>query len=106
MPCGLASHLKGATIATKRSVTVALVLGFGLLLPALAMEGISAVRRPPRVASSSQPAAPWVASIAAMDAALARQDLRSAEKAWHAAHSAALHDCCWAALVEVGDARM
>jgi hypothetical protein len=90
----------------KRTVAVVMVFGLGLLLPALAIEGISAVMRAPRPAPRPPAVTPWAASIAAVDAALAQGDVATAMKAWQPAHGAALRDRRWEGLVEVGDARL
>lgn len=90
----------------KRIAAVAMVFGLGLLLPALAIEGISAVKRSPRPAPPPFVAAPWAAPIAAVDEALAAGDVAGALKAWQPAHGAALRDRRWEGLVEVGDARL
>jgi hypothetical protein len=90
---------------TKRIAAVAMVFGLGLLLPALAMEGISAVMRSPRPARPVV-MTPWSASITAVDEALAQGDVSGAMKAWQPAHGAAMRDRRWEGLVEVGDARL
>ena len=91
---------------TKRIAAVAMVFGLGLLLPALAMEGISAVMRTPRPTPPPFVAAPWAASLAAVDAALEQGDVARAMNAWQPAHGAAMRDRRWEGLVEVGDARL
>ncbi len=91
---------------TTRTAAVVMVFGLGLLLPALAIEGISAVLRSPRPAPRPPAVTPWSASIVAVDEALALGDVAAAMRAWQPAHGAALHDRRWEGLVEVGDARL
>jgi hypothetical protein len=91
---------------TKRTAAVVMVFGLGLLLPALAIEGISAVMRSPRPAPPPPATTPWAVSIAAVDEALSQGDVANAMKAWQPAHGAALRDRRWEGLVEVGDARL
>jgi hypothetical protein len=90
----------------KRNLAVAVVFGLGLLLPTLAMDGISAVRRAPRPAPPPSAITPWAAPIAAVDEALAQGDVAGAMNAWLPAHGVALRDRRWEGLVEVGDARL
>lgn len=48
--------------------------------------------------------APWAAHIRALDEALVRRDVSTAEGAWHRAYVAALGSGRWEGMLEVGDA--
>jgi hypothetical protein len=97
---------QGGTMKAQSTVTVA-VVGLGLLLSVLAFEGLSAVKRLPRPAPPApRVATPWATSLAAVDEALARGDVRGALRAWQPAHGAALGHRRWDGLLEVGEARL
>lgn len=47
---------------------------------------------------------PWVVHLGAMDAALGRNAIGAADRAWRDAYGAALRSRSWAAMADVGDA--
>ena len=52
----------------------------------------------------SDPAAPWIVHVRQVDEALAKRDLRAAERAWQDAYTAALGSRRWEGMLEAGDA--
>jgi hypothetical protein len=58
------------------------------------------------VTDRREPPVTWSAHLEAMDRALARRDIESAEAAWREAHVAALRTRAWRPLVEVGEAAL
>ena len=84
---------------------VALVLG--VLVSVIAVTAIAAVRRPHIAPPSFSPSDIWHEGVAAVDSALAANDLTGASVAWQRAYVAALQDRGhWEGLIEVADARL
>ena len=88
-----------------RKLTVALVLG--VLVSVVAVTAIAAVRRPHVAPPQFSPSESWTEAVAAVDFALAANDLSGASLAWQRAFVAALQDRGhWEGLIEVADARL
>ena len=88
-----------------QKLTVALVLG--VLVSAVTVTAIAAVRRPSVAPQPLLASEIWPVAVPTVDAALASDDLTGASLAWQRAYVAALQDRnSWQGLIEVADARL
>lgn len=88
---------------TTRRPSPLIVLAAAILFILLAvLEAMASHRNP----GEGDPATPWLVHIWQVDAALVKQDLGAAERAWHDAYGAALGSRRWEGMVQVGDAAL
>jgi hypothetical protein len=76
------------------------------IVAALALGGLACRAEIDASGPAQPPPASWTAHIERLDRALAEENVRAADRAWHAAYFAALGSRHWAGMVDVGDAAL